>query len=104
MIEKITSSVGLLEKFNITNNKIIIGESSIVTFKYGLTLASPENYKTNIGDIICIKKSKHTGIINKKKEILELNQIYESVIKDYFADCFSDFIFSPIINDMKIIY
>ena len=38
--------------------------------------------------------------MNKKDEKLELNEIYESVIGDYFADSFADFIYSPNVYDM----
>jgi hypothetical protein len=61
MIDKLTSSSYISSKFNLTNNKIIIGEGAFGTLKFALTLISPENYKINIGDLICIKKSKHIG-------------------------------------------
>jgi hypothetical protein len=73
MIEKITSTNYISKKFNTKNNKIVIGEGSFGTVKFALTLISPENYKTNIGDLICIKKSKHLGFKNMNNETLELN-------------------------------
>jgi hypothetical protein len=57
MIEKLTSCSYIIDKFDIKTNKIVIGKGSFGTLKFALTLISPENYKTNIGDLICIKKS-----------------------------------------------
>ena len=102
MIEKLTSYSYIKDKFDIKTNKMVIGKGSFGALKFALTLVSPENYKTNIGDLICIKKSKHIGFIKKNNEILELNEIYESVIGDYFADSFADFIYSPNVYDMQI--
>ena len=49
-----------------------------------------------------MKKSKHIGFINAENYESKLNDIYESVIGDYFADSFADFIFSPKVYDMQI--
>ncbi len=64
MIVNKTSLYYIEKKFNKNNNKIIIGQGSFGTLKFALTLISPESYKTNIGDLICVKKSKHIGFIN----------------------------------------
>jgi hypothetical protein len=57
MLEKLTSTSFISKKFNKENNKIIIGKGTFGILKFALTLISPENYKTNIGDLICVKKS-----------------------------------------------
>ncbi len=57
MLKNKTSPQYIKDKFDSTNKKIVIGKGSFGKVRFALTLYSPENTKSNIGDLICVKKS-----------------------------------------------
>jgi len=87
-----------------TTNKMVIGEGGCGKIRLSIALTINESARNgeitmHIGEILCVKKSKHVGYIEDDEEIT-INEVRMNVWNDYFVGGLAKYLHSPNVYDI----
>jgi len=103
--EKIILDSGVSEKYlkekrDVVNNKVIIGQGGFGKVRLALSVLG--NQIVDIGQVVCIKKSRAIGD-TESKDTSFLRDIVNSALEDFFTRRLNASIYAPVPLDMSII-